>query len=275
MSADSLEDASPEGQDPEPDRAVVTIGLIAVLAVAAWAALGKNSFDTASSTALAWVPANFAWLFVIAADVFPVICVVLAISRFGRIRLGAADSEPEPTNLAWIAMMYSADVGIGLMFYGVGEPLTPYLNPPPAPGAPPGSATLPVRPWATPSGTAIRLGSTGAADLAVKVKDGAEASLFAMLDALPLGTVTSHVAMALAMTYFVTSADSASLLRGSLPSLGSLNPPTWHVVTWGVLIEAVAAVLLVADGLNSLQTPPPFRSRCPSSSSCCCSAGPW
>ncbi|WP_374103552.1 BCCT family transporter [Streptomyces sp. ISL-86] len=103
-------------------------------------------------------------------------------------------------------------------------------------------------------GSAIRLDSTGAADLAAKVKDGAEASLFAMLDALPLGTLTSWVAMALVMTYFVTSADSASLVMGSLTSRGALNPPTWLVVTWGVLMASVAAVLLVAGGLKSLQT---------------------
>ncbi|WP_405757634.1 hypothetical protein [Streptomyces sp. NBC_00073] len=59
MSADSLEETRPDspggglgGPDGTPDRAVVTIGVIAVLAVVAWAALGKDSFDTASSTAL-------------------------------------------------------------------------------------------------------------------------------------------------------------------------------------------------------------------------------
>ncbi|BAU82070.1 glycine betaine transporter opuD [Streptomyces laurentii] len=103
-------------------------------------------------------------------------------------------------------------------------------------------------------GTAIRLESTGAADLAGSVKTGAEASLFAMLDALPIGTVTSYLAMLLVMTYFVTSADSASLVMGSLTSRGALNPPTWLVVAWGVLMAAVAAVLLVAGGLSSLQT---------------------
>ncbi|MFI8388700.1 BCCT family transporter [Streptomyces sp. NPDC085540] len=489
MSAESLEQPRPDTPgggsggpvDGAPDHAVVTVGVIAVLAVVAWAALAGNSFDTASSTALSWVLGNFAWLFVTAADVFLVLCVVLAISRFGRIRLGADDSEPEFTNLAWIAMMFSAGMGIGLMFYGVGEPLTHYLVPPPASGAAPrtGAAALAameysffhwtLTPWAiygiaglalayttfrkgrgnrlssafvplmgeqrangragkaidllavfatvfgtatslglgalqvstglglttgiedsvtvelviigslsaafvlsafsglhkgvkwlstsnivlaatlmlfvfvlgptvyvldvipasiggylselvpmasrtgaftdskwlgawtifywawwlswapfvgtfiarisrgrtirefligvllVPSGatviwfcvmggTAIRLDSTGAVDFAVTIKDGTEASLFAMLDALPLSAVTSWVAMVLVMTYFVTSADSASLVMGSLTSRGSLNPPTWLVVTWGVLMAAVAAVLLVAGGLKSLQT---------------------
>ncbi|GAA0628748.1 BCCT family transporter [Streptomyces crystallinus] len=486
MSTDSIDHSAPgtppgAPRDPAPDLTVIAIGVGAVVAAVAWAALGKHSFDSATATALAWVLANFAWLFVIAADVFLVLAVVLAISRYGRIRLGADDSEPEFTNLAWIAMMFSAGMGIGLMFYGVGEPLTHYLTPPPAGGAAPrtgdaartaleysffhwtltpwaiygmaglalayagfrkgrgnrlsaafvplmgarradgwpgrcidllavfatvfGTATslglgalqvakglnitadvedstateliiiaslsaafvlsafsglhkgvkwlstlnivlaaalmlfvfllgptvyvldtipasvggylhqlLPMasrtgaftdRTWLgawtifywawwlswapfvgtfiarishgrtvreflvgvllVPSGatvlwfcvmggTAIRLDSTGTADLAAKVKDGAEASLFAMLDALPIGTVTSYLAMVLVMTYFITSADSASLVMGSLTSRGSLHPPTWLVVLWGVLMAAVAAVLLVAGGLKSLQT---------------------
>lgn len=145
MGTDSLEQSRPDtpsegsggSADGAPDHTVVTLGVMAVLAVVTWAALGKESFDTASGTALAWVLENFAWLFVIAADVFLVMCVVLAISRFGRIRLGRDDSEPEFGNLSWIAMMFSAGMGIGLMFYGVGEPLTHYLIPPPASGAAP------------------------------------------------------------------------------------------------------------------------------------------
>ncbi|WP_280432803.1 BCCT family transporter, partial [Nocardia brasiliensis] len=102
-------------------------------------------------------------------------------------------------------------------------------------------------------GSAIRLSSTGVADLTANAAD-AEASLFDMLDALPLGTVTSWVSMILVMTYFVTSADSASLVMGSLTSRGALNPPSWLVVTWGILMAGVAAVLLVAGGLGALQT---------------------
>ncbi|WP_137992396.1 BCCT family transporter [Streptomyces vilmorinianum] len=477
----STEPIDQTDQPPSPDLKVVGIGVAAVVAVVAWAALGEDSFDSASSSALSWVLNNFAWLFVIAADTFLVLCLVIAVSRFGRIRLGPDDSEPEFTNLSWIAMMFSAGMGIGLMFYGVGEPLQHYLTPPPASGAEAATGEAArsameysffhwtLTPWAiygiaglslayagfrkarggrlssafvpligarraagwqgraidllavfatvfgtatslgigalqvtkgmnltwdvedstttqliiiaslsaafvlsafsglhkgvkwlstinivlaaslaafvfllgptvyildtipasiggylhellplasttgaftdsewlgawtifywawwlswapfvgtfiarisrgrtirefligvllVPSGatviwfcvmggTAIRLESTGEADLAAAVKEGAEASLFAMLDALPIGAVTSVIAMILVMTYFVTSADSASLVMGSLTSRGSLHPPTWLVVTWGILMASVAAVLLVAGGLSSLQT---------------------
>ncbi|MFV0132482.1 BCCT family transporter [Streptomyces sp. HMX87] len=464
-----------------PDRILVGIGMAAVVALVLWAWLGDESFDSVSTTSLAWVLDNFGWLFVVAADVFLVLCLVIAFSRFGRIRLGRDESEPEFGNLAWIAMMFSAGMGIGLMFYGVGEPLTHYLNPPPASGVQSESAEAArtamqysffhwtLTPWAiygivglalayatfrkgrgnrlsavfvpligarravswqgkvidllavfatvfgtatslglgalqvaegldltvgvdatlsselviigalsaafvvsafsglhrgikwlstlnillaaglmafvfllgptvyvldtipasvggylqnllpmatrtgafsdhawlgswtifywawwlswapfvgtfiarishgrsvrefligvllVPSGatvvwfcvmggSALRLDSTGEADLTATVADGAEASLFAMLDALPIGTVTSFIAMILVMTYFVTSADSASLVMGSLTSRGALHPPSWLVVVWGVLMASVAAVLLVVGGLDSLQT---------------------
>ncbi|MEV6278041.1 BCCT family transporter [Nocardia sp. NPDC051832] len=467
-------------QPPTPDLRLIAIGVGVVIAISAWAAAGADSFESASGTALSWILSNFDWLFVVAADVFLVLGVVVAVSRLGRIRLGADDSEPEFSNLAWIAMMFSAGMGIGLMFYGVGEPLQHFVEPPPATDIAPESTAAAktalqyslfhwtLTPWAiygmvglalayagfrkgrgnrlsatfvpligerrargwvgqsidllavfatvfgtatslglgtlqvakglhltagvpdtttvqliiiaalgaafvvsafsglhkgvkwlstvniglaallmlfvlvlgptvyildslpasignylfnllpmatrtsayadpdwlgawtifywawwvswapfvgtfiarisrgrtireflvgvmlVPSavtavwfcimgGSAIRLSATGRADLTQHAAD-AEAALFGMLDALPLGTVTSWVSMILIMTYFVTSADSASLVMGSLTSRGALHPPSWLVVTWGVLMAAVAAVLLVAGGLKSLQT---------------------
>ena len=74
-----------------------------------------------------WVLSNFGWLFVVAADVL--LSLVLAFSRFGRTGRGSHDLWPEFGNLAWIAMMFSAGTGIGVMFHGVGEPLTHYLAP--------------------------------------------------------------------------------------------------------------------------------------------------
>uniref|UniRef100_UPI0024588158 BCCT family transporter n=1 Tax=Nocardia brasiliensis TaxID=37326 RepID=UPI0024588158 len=72
-----------------PDLRLIGIGVTAVVAAAGWAALGKDSFGTVSETALNWVLGNFDWLFVVSADVFLVLCVVIAVSRFGRIRGGA------------------------------------------------------------------------------------------------------------------------------------------------------------------------------------------
>ncbi|WP_219995788.1 BCCT family transporter, partial [Schumannella sp. 10F1B-5-1] len=64
---------------------MIAVGVAVVLAVVAWAALGTENFSSVSTTALDWVLANFGWLFTLAADLFLVLCVVIALSRFGRI----------------------------------------------------------------------------------------------------------------------------------------------------------------------------------------------
>jgi choline/carnitine/betaine transport len=74
---------------------------------------------------------NLGWLFVLLASAFVVFVLWLAASRYGRIPLGRDDEAPEFRTVSWIAMMFSAGMGIGLMFFGVAEPLAHYVSPPP------------------------------------------------------------------------------------------------------------------------------------------------
>lgn len=84
-----------------------------------------------ATSALNGVMGNFGWLYVIAATVFTVFVIVVAFSRFGRIPLGRDGEEPQFKTASWISMMFSTGMGIGLVFYGVGEPLFFYMSPPP------------------------------------------------------------------------------------------------------------------------------------------------
>jgi BCCT family betaine/carnitine transporter len=77
-----------------------------------------------------WITLTFDWLFLIAVDLFVVFCFFVAFSRLGRIRLGGIDAKPEYGYSAWLAMLFAAGVGIGLMFFGVLEPVTHTLNTP-------------------------------------------------------------------------------------------------------------------------------------------------
>ncbi|WP_406317882.1 BCCT family transporter [Streptosporangium sp. NBC_01639] len=124
----------------KPDIPLVTVAVGLLLAVVLWGAFFTDSLNSTGAGALAWVLADFGWLFVVAADLFLILAVVLAFGRFGGIRLGKDDDTPEFSNLAWIAMMFSAGMGIGLMFYGVAEPITHLLRPPPSLGITPDSA---------------------------------------------------------------------------------------------------------------------------------------
>ncbi|WP_277068605.1 BCCT family transporter [Saccharomonospora viridis] len=81
-----------------------------------------------------------------------------------------------------------------------------------------------------------------------------EASLFAVLEALPGGAVLCVGAVILIVLFFVTSSDSGSLVVTMLSSGGDPEPPKWHRVFWGVLEGAVAVALLFAGGLSALQT---------------------
>ncbi len=84
-----------------------------------------------------------------------------------------------------------------------------------------------------------------------------EAMLFALLEQLPFGMVTSVLAMISIIVFFVTSADSASIVMGSMSQRGKPEPSTWVTIVWGVLLGTTAAALLLAGGqdtLNGLQS---------------------
>ncbi len=80
-----------------------------------------------------------------------------------------------------------------------------------------------------------------------------ESQLFGLLDTLPLGLLASFAAMLLIITFFVTSADSATFVLGALSTKGGADPARPVTVVWGLLISASAAVLLVSGGLEGLQ----------------------
>jgi choline/carnitine/betaine transport len=121
------------GADRAGGLDTVVFGLAAVLALAfvAWGLFAPGNLGTTTGSALTWVETNLGWLFVVLASGFVVFVLWLAASRYGRIPLGRDDEAPEFRTVSWIAMMFSAGMGIGLMFYGVSEPLSHYVSPPP------------------------------------------------------------------------------------------------------------------------------------------------
>ncbi len=85
-------------------------------------------------------------------------------------------------------------------------------------------------------------------------KNGIEVALFTVLEQFPFGTFMSMIAIFLISTFFITSADSATFVLGTLTTHGSLNPPNHIKFTWGVIQSVSAAVLLWSGGLEALQT---------------------
>ncbi|GAB7089831.1 BCCT family transporter [Halorubrum luteum] len=71
----------------------------------------------------------FDWLFIMGVNLFILFMVYLAISKYGMIRLGGVDGEKEFSDVSWVAMLFSAGMGIGLMFFGVAEPVWHFFDP--------------------------------------------------------------------------------------------------------------------------------------------------
>src|SRR5690554_250494 len=88
------------------------------------------------STVQSSITGNFGWLFIVAVNAFIVFCLYIGFGRFGKIRLGGDDAEEEFSTPAWFAMLFSAGMGIGILFWGVAEPVTHYINPLLAKGEP-------------------------------------------------------------------------------------------------------------------------------------------
>ncbi|WP_410683580.1 BCCT family transporter [Avibacterium paragallinarum] len=72
--------------------------------------------------------ANFSWFYILAFSVFLCFLFVLSVSSLGNIKLGTNEEEPEFSFLSWLAMLFAAGMGVGLMFFGVAEPLTHYFS---------------------------------------------------------------------------------------------------------------------------------------------------
>ena len=133
--------AQPDYTDPEEsvvseadaDDAPINWGIVIPLAVivaaiVGWGLAAPDNFSNFADRAFGWVIDNLGWAFVLGGTIFVAFVIVIAASNFGTIRLGTADERPEFKTTSWIAMMFAAGMGIGLMFYGAAEPLAMYLD---------------------------------------------------------------------------------------------------------------------------------------------------
>jgi glycine betaine transporter len=112
--------------------AVYWAALVLVLPFVVWGAVSPGSLGSAADGARGFLVDRFGWFYLVTASVLLVAAIALAASRFGRIRLGKDADRPQYSTGAWFAMLFSAGMGIGLVFWGVAEPVAHYLAPPTA-----------------------------------------------------------------------------------------------------------------------------------------------
>lgn len=101
-----------------------------ILLFAAASALFPERVGAAFTTLQAAIVRDFGWFYILAVAAFLIFVLFLMMSRYGEVKLGPDDSEPEYSYLSWFAMLFSAGMGIGLLFFGVAEPIQHYALPP-------------------------------------------------------------------------------------------------------------------------------------------------
>ena len=108
---------------------IFSAGLI--LVVVLWGIFSPSTLGAVFDAALAMITRNFGWLYLWAVLGLVVFALFLAVSRYGNLKLGNEDDEPEFSLGAWFAMLFAAGMGIGLVFWGVAEPMSHYTTAPP------------------------------------------------------------------------------------------------------------------------------------------------
>lgn len=134
---------SPNGGNPLPETAMAradrlrgkpgavfwtSVGLIG--AFTAWASLAPENLSAVMTAAMNWVAESVGWSYLLVTLGCIGLLIYIGVSRFGTIRLGADDARPDFSTWSWLAMILSAVMGIGLISYGVAEPISHFASPP-------------------------------------------------------------------------------------------------------------------------------------------------
>ncbi|WP_433870762.1 BCCT family transporter [Saccharopolyspora sp. CA-218241] len=229
-----------------------------------WGVASTDSLSSVSEAALDWLILNTGWGFVLAATGFVFFALFLAFSKYGRIPLGDDGEKPEFRTVSWIAMMFSAGMGIGLMFFGVSEPLSHFVSPPP--GTVPGETDEAIRtamatslfhwtlhPWAiyAVAGLAIAYSSfrRGRSQLISSVfrpligKRNAEGPIGRLIDILALFATLFGSAASLGI--------GTLQIRSGMEAAGWLDPDSASTTVL-VLIIAVLTVCFIASAVSGV-----------------------
>lgn len=109
---------------------VFYISVIVIALFVLWGFLMPENLANQATKALNFSTSAFGWFYLLAAFIFLVFAIYLAFGPYGKIKLGEEDDEPEYSYYTWFAMLFSAGMGIGLVFWGVAEPIYHFVTPP-------------------------------------------------------------------------------------------------------------------------------------------------
>ncbi len=109
---------------------VFVISALVVIAFVAFSLIFQTEAKDFFLTLRPWLTTNFDWLFLLTGNVIVATCLLVAVTPLGKVRLGGPDARPDYSYSGWFAMLFAAGMGIGLMFFGVLEPIYHLQTPP-------------------------------------------------------------------------------------------------------------------------------------------------
>lgn len=101
-----------------------------IVVIILFAVLAPQLADSTFKSLQAFIVDNASWYYILTVAIILLVTVYLSVSRYGNIKLGPDHSKPDYSDASWFAMLFSAGMGIGLMFFGVAEPVMHFLSPP-------------------------------------------------------------------------------------------------------------------------------------------------
>ncbi len=129
-----MSETSPEEQNMQVRTRINPIvfygSSAAILAIALWAIISPEGASSTIGVLVGWISEWFGWFYILIATIFLAFVIFLALSRYGKIKLGPEHSKPDFSTFSWAAMLFAAGIGTDVMFFSVAEPVTQYLAPP-------------------------------------------------------------------------------------------------------------------------------------------------
>lgn len=249
------------GKNLKENQLVFRISVVITVCIVVFGAVNSSLFARYAAALLSFVEKHFSWAYLLFMLVFVVFCLGLAFSRFGSIRLGPDDSRPQYSTVSWFAMLFCAGMGVGLVFWGISEPLSHYVSP--AAGIEPGSpeaAAFSIRScfmhWGVHPWAAYAIIGLGLAFFQFrKNQPGLVSSLF--LPVLgekgtkgPAGKIIDIFAVIVSVTGIATSLGMGCMQICS--GLEYLCGIPSNAVTWLLVIVIICCIYLAgaASGLN-------------------------
>ena len=108
---------------------VFIIGLLLAAGLSIWGIVGNESFTEVAGAMFTFLTTDFGWLYLLVMLTFVFFAIALAVSKYGKIKLGPDDSKPEYSTMSWFAMLFGCGMGVGLVFWGIAEPISHYVGP--------------------------------------------------------------------------------------------------------------------------------------------------